>query len=239
MTVLENVLLPLTPQGGPTRAERDAAQASLERFGLGARARTKVERLSGGERQRVAIVRALVGRPAVLLLDEPTAHLDGQHAKEVVDLLVSLRDDGGRTVVAATHDPRLAEDPRVDGPRHGGRRLVARSLSRRRSSTPLLARLVIGVAASLLPSPPAHELRVPGRWKVAAWPRGRSRQPAARWPPSGAMCVRGARLDPTGFPRRDQRRRGARVRPYRAHRLDLRGPVLSAGSSSPCSASRR
>lgn len=114
MTVLDNVLLPLIPQGGPSRADREAALASLGRFGLGARARTKVERLSGGERQRVAIARALVARPEVLLLDEPTAHLDGQHAREVVDLLVSLRDEGGRTVVAATHDPRLAQDPRVD-----------------------------------------------------------------------------------------------------------------------------
>ncbi len=114
MTVLDNVLLPLVPEGGPTRADLEAVRASLERFGLAARARTPVERLSGGERQRVAIARALVGRPAVLLLDEPTAHLDGKHAREVVDLLVSLRDDGGRTIVAATHDPRLAEDPRVD-----------------------------------------------------------------------------------------------------------------------------
>lgn len=114
MSVIDNVLLPLTPQGGPRREDLEAAHASLARFGLAARARTPVERLSGGERQRVAIARALVTRPALLLLDEPTAHLDGRHAREVVDLLAALKGDGGRSVVAATHDPRLADDPRVD-----------------------------------------------------------------------------------------------------------------------------
>lgn len=114
MTVLENVLLPLVPTGGATREDRGRAERLLERFGLGGRTRTPVQRLSGGERQRVGIARALAMRPAVLLLDEPTAHLDGKNAREVVDLLVSLRDDEKSTIVAATHDPRLADDARVD-----------------------------------------------------------------------------------------------------------------------------
>jgi len=114
MTVLENVLLPLAPLGGATRDDVARARASLERFGIGARADTRVERLSGGERQRVAVTRALVTRAPCLLLDEPTAHLDRASAREVVDLLVRLRDDERCTIVAATHDPRLSEDARVD-----------------------------------------------------------------------------------------------------------------------------
>lgn len=114
MTVLENVLLPLTPLGGATRDDVARARANLEKFGIGSRADTRVERLSGGERQRVAVTRALCTRPPCLLLDEPTAHLDGASARDVVDLLVRLRDEEQCTIVAATHDARLSEDPRVD-----------------------------------------------------------------------------------------------------------------------------
>jgi putative ABC transport system ATP-binding protein len=113
MTLSENVLLPLVPTGGATPAERARAEGLLERFGLASRVRTIAGRLSGGERQRGALVRALVRDPAVLLLDEPTAHLDAANAAELVALLASLRDEG-RTIVCATHDPRLAEDARVD-----------------------------------------------------------------------------------------------------------------------------
>ncbi len=113
MSVRENLLLPLVPLGGATKAQADRAEALLTRFGLGDRIDTRASRLSGGQRQRAAIVRALVLSPPVLLLDEPTAHLDTDNAREIVDLLASLRDEG-TTIVAATHDPRLADDPRVD-----------------------------------------------------------------------------------------------------------------------------
>ncbi len=113
MTVRENVLLPLVPLGGATKAQRDGARSLLERFGLADREESRPERLSGGERQRAAIARALVLSPPVLLLDEPTAHLDTDNALTVVKLLAELRDEG-TTVVAATHDPRLADHPRVD-----------------------------------------------------------------------------------------------------------------------------
>jgi len=62
----------------------------------------------------VAMIRALATRPPCLLLDEPTAHLDGASAREIVDLLVRLRDEERCTIVAATHDSRLSDDPRVD-----------------------------------------------------------------------------------------------------------------------------
>ncbi len=113
MSVRENVLLPLVPLGGARKEHRERAEALLNRFGLGDRIDSAPERLSGGQRQRAAIARALILAPPVLLLDEPTAHLDSANAGEVVDVLTELRDEG-TTVVAATHDPRLADDPRVD-----------------------------------------------------------------------------------------------------------------------------
>jgi putative ABC transport system ATP-binding protein len=113
MSLIENVLLPCVPSGGAGRAEKERAAQLLERFGLAGRHRAHASQLSGGERQRGAIVRALMRNPPILLLDEPTAHLDSENAKEVVALLSSLRDEG-KTIVCATHDPRLADDPSVD-----------------------------------------------------------------------------------------------------------------------------
>jgi len=113
MRVLENVLLPLAPGGGARPDDVGRARALLDRFGVASHAGTRVERLSAGERQRAAIARALVMEPAVLLLDEPTAHLDGARVREVIDVLAAIRDEG-KTVLATTHDPRLAGDARVD-----------------------------------------------------------------------------------------------------------------------------
>lgn len=113
MTLLENVLLPLAPDGGATPAQRAHAAALLERFGLTSFTDSRVERLSGGERQRGAVARALIHSPPVLLLDEPTAHLDAARVADVVALLAALRDEG-RTIVATTHDPRLADSRSVD-----------------------------------------------------------------------------------------------------------------------------
>lgn len=113
MSVRENVLLPLVPLGGARKEHVARAKELLDRFGIGDRIDSTPERLSGGQRQRAAIARALVLAPSVLLLDEPTAHLDSANALEVVRMLVELRDEG-TTVVAATHDPRLADDARVD-----------------------------------------------------------------------------------------------------------------------------
>ena len=113
MSVRENVLLPLVPLGGARKPDVARAEHLLERFGLAGEIDARAERLSGGQRQRAAIARALILDPPLLLLDEPTAHLDTANAREVVALFGELRDDG-RTVVCATHDPRLAEDRRVD-----------------------------------------------------------------------------------------------------------------------------
>jgi putative ABC transport system ATP-binding protein len=113
MSVLENLLLPLAPLGGATAAHRRRALDLLDRFGLATRTSTTTERLSGGERQRAALARALILSPPILLLDEPTAHLDRDNARTVLDHLVGLRQEG-HTIVVATHDPRITDDPRVD-----------------------------------------------------------------------------------------------------------------------------
>jgi putative ABC transport system ATP-binding protein len=114
MTLEENVFLPLVPQGGPGEPRRQRAHALLERFGIAAFVATRVERLSAGERQRGALVRALLVDAPILMLDEPTAALDNENVRVMLELLLNLRAEG-RTIVATTHDRRLAEDPRLDG----------------------------------------------------------------------------------------------------------------------------
>lgn len=107
------------------RADRPAirarAEALLGRLGIGALAGRRVDRLSGGERQRVATARALAGDPAVLLADEPTASLDRATADALIDDLVALVREHGRTVIAVSHDPQvLARMDRVLTLRDGG-----------------------------------------------------------------------------------------------------------------------
>jgi putative ABC transport system ATP-binding protein len=113
MSVLENVLLPLVPTGGANKADVSRAKSLLDRVGIGDRAASASEKLSGGQRQRAAIARALILDAKVLLLDEPTAHLDAENASSVLTLLCELRSEG-RTIVAATHDPRVYDDARID-----------------------------------------------------------------------------------------------------------------------------
>lgn len=113
MTLVENVRLPRIPTSlQPARAQKEAL-ALLEKFGLAAKAETKIERLSGGERQRGAICRALVYRPSILLLDEPTAHIDADSTEQLLELLQELTKEGC-SVLTATHDPRLFEAAVVD-----------------------------------------------------------------------------------------------------------------------------
>lgn len=114
MTLRDNLHLPFVPEGGPTPAVRHEAGRLLDQFDLAALAHTRVERLSAGERQRAGIIRALLAHPPILLLDEPTASLDSENVRRLVDLLLGLR-AGGRTLLATTHDPRLVDDPRLDG----------------------------------------------------------------------------------------------------------------------------
>ena len=113
LTALENVMLPAYPLGGSRKALVARAQALLDRFGVGARARARADWLSGGEAQRVAIARALVNDPRVVVADEPTAHLDSKLSAGFMDLVAALRDEG-RTVVMASHDAIVYDSPLVD-----------------------------------------------------------------------------------------------------------------------------
>jgi len=107
LTARENVLLPLELKGTSDAAERcDALLASV---GLSARAHHYPAQLSGGEQQRVALARAFSSRPSVLFADEPTGNLDAETGEQVLALLLDLRARAGTTLVAVTHDPRVAE----------------------------------------------------------------------------------------------------------------------------------
>jgi putative ABC transport system ATP-binding protein len=105
LTALENVELPMLYAGG--RADRAKGLALLSRVGLAQRASHFPTELSGGEQQRVAVARALVNEPPVVLADEPTGNLDSTAGGEVMQLLKSLHDEG-RTIVLVTHDDNLA-----------------------------------------------------------------------------------------------------------------------------------
>ncbi len=108
LTVLDNVEIPLLYRRMTRRARRDAALAAIERVGLASRAHHYPAQLSGGQQQRAAIARAIVGRPSLLLADEPTGNLDSHMGDEVVGILAELNEKDGATIVMVTHDPRLA-----------------------------------------------------------------------------------------------------------------------------------
>jgi putative ABC transport system ATP-binding protein len=106
-TALDNVADGLLYTATPLRERRRRSAEVLDRVGLGDRLGHRPAQLSGGERQRVAIARALVGRPALVLADEPTGALDTANGTAVLDLLGELHDDG-TTLIVITHDPSVA-----------------------------------------------------------------------------------------------------------------------------------
>jgi len=112
LTVLENVLVPTLVASESDSGAEEHARALLERVGLAERLGHRPAELSGGERQRVAVARALVRRPGLVLCDEPTGNLDARTAETVADFLFELRAELGTTLVIVTHSASLAA--RVD-----------------------------------------------------------------------------------------------------------------------------
>jgi len=107
LTVYENVELPLTYRGMPAKERKERVQEALERVGMSHRMKHYPSQLSGGQQQRVAVARAVVGKPSILLADEPTGNLDSRNSEQVMELLEELHKDGA-TICMVTHDPRFA-----------------------------------------------------------------------------------------------------------------------------------
>lgn len=107
LTAYENVEMPLLLNGTKSSERKARANEMLEAVGLSDRAHHRPDQLSGGQQQRVAVARALAIRPTVILADEPTANLDTENGKQVMDIMAKLNKETGTTFVFATHDPRV------------------------------------------------------------------------------------------------------------------------------------
>lgn len=109
LNALENVLMPSRIQGRTGKAERNRAKNLLERVGLGERLYGTTSVLSGGERQRIAVARALMNRPAVILADEPTGNLDERTGVAVMQILLKVCEEEGTSLVLVTHNAEFAK----------------------------------------------------------------------------------------------------------------------------------
>jgi putative ABC transport system ATP-binding protein len=109
LQVLDNVELPLLYRKSSARERRDLATEALIKVGLGNRIQHFPTQLSGGQRQRVAIARAIVGRPQIILADEPTGNLDSAMGDEIMNILLELNKTEGTTIVMVTHDANMAQ----------------------------------------------------------------------------------------------------------------------------------
>ncbi|AHM63114.1 phosphonate-transporting ATPase [Flammeovirgaceae bacterium 311] len=108
LNVIDNVELPLIYRNISASERKKRATEALEKVGLSARTKHYPNQLSGGQRQRVAIARAIVGRPEVILADEPTGNLDSVMGDEVMNILLRLNQEDGTTIVMVTHDEAMA-----------------------------------------------------------------------------------------------------------------------------------
>lgn len=109
LSVVDNVEIPLLYRKLSGSDRRKLALQALDRVGLASRVHHFPSQLSGGQQQRVAIARAIVGKPNLLLADEPTGNLDSQMGDEIMNILLDLNKQEKTTIVMVTHDPRMAE----------------------------------------------------------------------------------------------------------------------------------
>jgi putative ABC transport system ATP-binding protein len=120
LSAIENLELPMLIAGTPEDQRRNRAETLLETVGLRQKGYKRPEELSGGEQQRVAVCLALVNDPPIILADEPTGNLDSANSKIITDMLIDLAKREGKTVVVASHDPKVVEAfPRVFHMRDG------------------------------------------------------------------------------------------------------------------------
>ncbi len=108
LQVLDNVELPLLYRDSTAKERKMLATEALEKVGLANRVKHFPNQLSGGQKQRVAIARAIVGRPEIILADEPTGNLDSAMGSEILDILLQLNQKDGTTIVMVTHDENMA-----------------------------------------------------------------------------------------------------------------------------------
>jgi putative ABC transport system ATP-binding protein len=113
ISALENIMLPAYPTGESHSAFRQRAMELMELFSVARHAASPVDWLSGGELQRVAIARALINNPAIIIADEPTAHLDSKLSREFMEMVGTLK-AGGKTLLIASHDPLVYDSELAD-----------------------------------------------------------------------------------------------------------------------------
>ena len=113
ITALDNVMVPAFPTGEKHTSLKRRALEALDMLNMGHKAASKTEWLSGGEAQRVAIARALINRPAIIIADEPTAHLDTRLSHEFMTIMRTLKSEG-KTIILASHDPIVYDSDLAD-----------------------------------------------------------------------------------------------------------------------------
>jgi len=109
LDALENVSLPMIFQGKLEIERKKRAQSLLASLGLGDRGLHRPSELSGGEQQRIAIARALSNNPEIIVADEPTGNLDSTTGRKIMEILINLHKNEGKTIVVVTHDPTIAD----------------------------------------------------------------------------------------------------------------------------------